>query len=146
MKAFGRHTLKIKEEEGRKLLWDPVRKGWFSAFPEEKVRQLAIAFLIEELKVPSIYIAPEWKINKSLRADIVVFGIDLKPKLVVECKAPDKSINPATWLQLFEYIEKLRPKYLWLTNGRQHWIAIFNEETNKWQQIETLPQWDDLKL
>ncbi len=146
MRTFGHHKLKIKEEEGKKFLWDPIRKGWFLAFPEEIVRQQVIAFLLEDLQVPSIYIAPEWKINKSLRADIVVFGIDLKPKLIVECKAPNKAINPANWLQIFEYIEKLKPRFLWLTNGRHNWIAKYDDSPGKWVQIDQLPHWDDLKL
>ncbi|NPA35079.1 MAG: type I restriction enzyme HsdR N-terminal domain-containing protein [Chlorobi bacterium] len=145
MRNFGRHSLKLKEEEGKKFIWDPIRKGWFPAFPEEFVRQQVIATLLEDLKVPSIYIAPEWKITKELRADVVVFGIDLKPKLVVECKAPNKPINPATWIQIFEYVEKLKPRFLWLTNGRNNWIARFDEETKNWQQIATLPHWDELK-
>ncbi len=146
MRIFGHLNLKTKEEDGKKLLWDPIRKGWFPAFPEEIVRQQVIAFLLKELQIPSIYIAPEWKINKSLRADIVVFGIDLKPKLIVECKAPDKTINPGHWLQIFEYIEKLKPRFLWLTNGRLHWLAQYDKSLEQWSQIDQLPKWNDLKL
>lgn len=145
MKSFGKFSLRVKEEDGKKYIWDPVRKIWLTAFPEEYVRQHVIAFLINELQVPAIYIASEWKINRGLRADVVVFGIDLKPKLIVECKAPDRKINPANWIQIFEYIENLRPNYLWLTNGKEHWLARFNYVSEIWEQIEKLPAWNDLK-
>jgi hypothetical protein len=56
------------------------------------------------------------------RADIVVFGVDGRPLMLVECKAPSVEISDAVLAQAFRYNAVLGARYVMLTNGLDHYI------------------------
>ncbi len=143
MKDFGTFPLRFRQQGGLRYIYDPIRRQWLLATPEEVVRQHVIAYLMQARQVPSLYIASEWTISRQHRADVVVFTPALRPALVVECKAPQVRITPRIWQQLFDYVQRLQPAYLWLTNGRHHWLA--QRQGHQWHQIHDLPPWDELK-
>ena len=40
------YTLKIRENESRQEIFDPVRRKWVALTPEERVRQIFILYLL----------------------------------------------------------------------------------------------------
>ena len=56
------------------------------------------------------------------RADIVVFGSDGQPLLLVECKAPDVAIDNEVLAQALRYNAVLGARYVMLTSGIDHYI------------------------
>lgn len=118
--------LKLKKDNGRTMVFDPVRKKWLVLTPEEHVRQYIILFLIQVLNYPLGVIAVEKKVllgKLTKRFDLVVYGRDHKPWLLAECKAPDVSVSQATLYQLLHYQNAVQCRYWLLTNGHQAYCA-----------------------
>ena len=54
---------KTREEDGKTLVFDPLRRKYVKLTPEEEVRQKALYLLVEHLKVPSGLIAVEYSVK-----------------------------------------------------------------------------------
>lgn len=136
--------LRLKQENGRAMVYDPIRKKWLVLTPEEHVRQYFLGFLIQQLQYPVGMIAVERKIvtgNMPKRFDIVVYDRDHKPWMLVECKAPEVPISETTLHQLLQYHNNLQCQYWVLTNGYQTYCADACNTTDiKW--IERLPAYN----
>ena len=68
------YSIKLKKEENKTLVFDPIRKKHIVLTPEEWVRQNFIQFLIEEKNYPASLMAVEMGIdllNTKKRCDIV---------------------------------------------------------------------------
>ena len=112
-----------KWQDGQTFVWDGLRGRYLLLTPEEEVRQHAIAFLISHCGVQPHSIAQEYpvKINRTAqRADIVVIDNNLRPVILVECKAPEVAIDKSTLAQAVRYNAVLGAQYIVLTNGHQH--------------------------
>jgi len=113
-------VLRLRKEEGKTTVFDPVRKKWIALTPEEHVRQYLIRYMINVLKYPPALMAVEKNIKvgeMNKRFDIVVYGRDHKPWLLAECKAPDVEITAKTLQQLLNYQRTVQCNYWVLTNG-----------------------------
>lgn len=116
------HEDKIKKrvDEGKVRVFDPVRRKFLVATPEEWVRQLFISFLVNEKNIPLSKIAVEKQLlinNMQKRFDIVVYGDDFSPLTIIECKSPKISISDDTFRQASLYNLELRAPFLIVTNG-----------------------------
>jgi hypothetical protein len=123
---FSGITLRMKQDTGRTLVFDPVRKKWLVLTPEEQVRQYLLAHFTGILQYPQSLIAVEKKIMvgaMSKRFDIVVYNRMHQPWMLVECKAPDVPITQAALLQLLHYQRTIQCGYWMLSNGHQHFCA-----------------------
>ena len=92
----------IKQDGGKKLIFDPLRKRYVSLTPEEWVRQHFVMFLINYRNYPSALIANETSISlngMSRRCDSVVFRSSLEPLVIMEYKAPHVTITKKTFMQ-----------------------------------------------
>ncbi len=119
-------ALKLKKEEGKTYVYDPVRKKWITLTPEEHVRQYLLQYLLQKTNYPAALIAVEKQINLgtlSKRFDVVVFNREHKPWLLVECKAPDVNISDKTLYQLLQYQNTMQCNYWMITNGHQTFCA-----------------------
>lgn len=89
--------------------------------PEEEVRRRVVRHLVERLSVPATHIVEEYPVRlngQPQRADIVVVDMEMKPWLVVECKAPDVAINQVVIDQVVRYNSILGARQVVVTNGR----------------------------
>lgn len=121
---FGQYNFRLSQQEGQKLVFDPVRKKHVSLTPEEWVRQHVIHFLLGK-GYPASLIAIERGIDVNgtqKRFDIVVYDRDSKPLIIVECKAQSESINQRTLMQVMGYNLTLKAQYFWLTNGTENYF------------------------
>lgn len=108
--------------------------------PEEWVRQHVLNFLVTEKKfnASSIAIEKELILNDlKKRYDIVVYGRDLKPYLIIECKAPYIELNDMVIEQALRYNLILKANLLMITNGVSD--LIFNSKN----EIVTLPDFSE---
>lgn len=113
-------NIRIKNEGGKTLVFDEVRKKWIALTPEEWVRQHLINFLITFKNYPLSLISVEKEISLNdtkKRYDVVVYNNQLKPILLVECKSPDVKITEATLEQTLRYNLILGVKFLLVSNG-----------------------------
>lgn len=107
-------------------LYDPLRKKEVAATPEEYVRQAAIDWLHREMGIPLQMMRSEVAFSFNglcWRADIVVYGKDASPVMLVECKAPSVALSPDTIRQGIRYNRVLKVRYLWFTNGSSSYFC-----------------------
>lgn len=139
--------LRVAERDGMLCVWDAGRGGgiagrgrtisgrgrWLVLTPEEWVRRHVLALLTGPMEVPATAIAQEHPIRlngTAQRADIVVFGPDGRPLLLVECKAPEVTIDGDTFAQAFRYNAVLGARYVMLTGGLDHYIYEVTPDGN----------------
>jgi len=137
--------MKTRLVEGKKELFDPVRRRYVACTPEELVRQAYIKFLIEVLNVPPANIAVEKKIlvnNQTRRFDIVV-SVKGQRVVVIECKAPTVALSEDALFQAAAYNSVLQAKYIVLFNGENQLVCKKEEE--KYQLCRELPHFSELK-
>jgi hypothetical protein len=121
------------------MLWDPVRSIWVSSTPEELVRQKLIGQMIQELGYPKGLISVE-KWMKSRRFDLVVYTKNVKPLLLVECKAipiTDQAIR-----QALGYNETIKAPFICIVN--QDSIQTFWKQKTTFASVPFLPTYNDL--
>ena len=78
------------------------------------------------------------------RADIVVYGTDLKPKVIVECKAPSVTISQDVFDQVARYNIPLKVEYLVVTNGIMHYCCKIDFTKNEYTFIHEVPDFINL--
>jgi len=140
------YDLKLKEESGRTLVFDPFRSKYLVLTPEEHVRQHFARFLVEERGFPASRMATEYalKLNKmSKRCDIIVFDRQVKPVVLVECKAPSVRITQDVFDQVARYNVVFRVSYLLVTNGLKHYCAKVGFESGEITFLEDIPHYGD---
>ena len=131
---------KIKEENGRELIFDEFRKRWIVLTPEEWVRQNFLQYLTQTKKYPASLIAIEKEIKLGelkKRFDIVVYDKNSKPWMIVECKEMNVSLDKSVLDQILRYNISLDVPYLVITNGSYCMALQLNE--NLMQAIGVLP-------
>jgi hypothetical protein len=146
--SLPRASLKLTRKEEQVYVWCLVRKKKLLLTPEEWVRQHIIHFLTNEKQIPLGLIAAEMSIEVNQlarRCDLVVYGNDGIPKLIIECKAPEINLNENTFYQIAQYNFKLNVDYLMLTNGLDHIVCFIDRKQNELVFLEELPEWERMK-
>ena len=137
----------IKQDGGKKLIFDPLRKRYVSLTPEEWVRQHFVMFLINYKNYPSALIANETSISlngMSRRCDSVVFRSSLEPLVIVEYKAPHVTITKKTFMQAHCYNQVLRVPYIIITNGLTHYCYHIDYTAMSMKFLNDIPFYKDL--
>jgi hypothetical protein len=122
-------------------IWDPLRKKYVRLTPEEWVRQHMIRYLSEHLGYSLGLMASEHTVRYaggSKRCDIVAFDNTSKVLLIVECKAPEVTLNDNTLQQIAKYSRVFQPPLLVLTNGIKHYCARIKQDGSI-AFLETIP-------
>ena len=131
---------RLKKENDREWLFDPIRKKWLVLTPEEWVRQNFLQYLLQQKNYPSSLIAVEKEINLGelkKRFDIVIYDTNTKPWMIVECKEMNVPLNEAVLEQSLRYNITLQVKYIVITNG-SHCFA-FENDNGKMIELTELP-------
>lgn len=126
-------------------IWDPLRKKYVALTPEEEVRQWFISVMRDGMKIPSHMMMSEVPFSlgdKDYRADIVVYGRDARPIMIVECKQPSITIDQYVLDQAIRYNNVLDVKYLAVTNGAK--TFIFAKEGDRFEFMENAPLWEEM--
>ncbi|MEO7311463.1 MAG: type I restriction enzyme HsdR N-terminal domain-containing protein [Chitinophagaceae bacterium] len=117
---FPPHEFKMKEQDGREMIFDTFRKQWVVLTPEEWVRQNFLQWLVQVLQYPASLISIEREImlgDLRKRFDIAVYNRSGKPWLLVECKGMDVRLDETVLHQVMRYNQALEVSYLVITNG-----------------------------
>ena len=131
----------MRESEGHREVFDPVRRRWVALTPEEWVRQCTIQRLHDEGGYPLEVIQVEGAITlngMTRRCDIVVYQ-DGQPWMIVECKKSDIPLTQKVCDQACRYNTVLRVPYLMLTNGKQEVIIAVDFKKGCLKQLMSLP-------
>lgn len=130
-------------------VWDPLRKKMVTLTPEEKVRQWFIGVLRDSLKVPEHMMVSEVSMKfgrKPFRADILVYGRDTSPLMVVECKRADVRMSREVLEQALKYNMVLDVKFIVITNGLQTFgFKATGLPSHPFEQVDSFPDWEDMQ-
>jgi len=138
---------KIRQDQGKNRIFDPLRRKFVALTPEEWVRQHFVNYLIDEKGFPAGRMCNECIINLNglkRRCDTVLFDAFLKPLVIVEYKAPTITVNQAVFNQIAAYNMALKVKYLIVSNGLNHYCCRMDYENQKVDYLETIPNYIDL--
>ncbi len=133
----------IRAINGKKHIYDSVRRKYVRLTPEEWTRQHFLHYLTEHLTYPKSLIRVE-KIMpghyKQDRPDIVVYANDGHPWLVAECKASTIPLTMEVYTQLTRYNRKLQAPLWVITNGIQY--GCWQMKEGEVQALDTIPPWE----
>lgn len=134
--------LRVKREADKRYIFDRIRKKWLVLQPEEMVRQLVLEYLLQERGYNSNRISMErgLKVNTlDRRFDLLVYDKDIKPYLLIECKAPQVKISQSVFEQVSWYNSSLQVPYLMVTNGRENYCCWMDYETKHYRFLDAVP-------
>jgi hypothetical protein len=141
------YLFRIKENEGKKIIFDSFRRKWVALTPEEWVRQNFIRYLTEEKHYPVALVSVErsLRINQhNFRSDAVIFSNSGEPLVVIECKAPEVKISQEVFDQIVRYNIDFQVSYLIVTNGVNHYCCIIDKETLTYSFLPEIPDYKEL--
>ena len=133
---------RFKEENGKEMIFDFIRKQWLLLNEEEWVRQNFIQFLVQEIKYPLELIAVEKEIQLGelkKRFDILVYDSDHKPWMLVECKANDILLNEKVLHQVLRYNISMPANFLVITNGQ--FTYAWEKINGELKEVQQMPVW-----
>lgn len=139
-----------------KQVYDPIRKGWFEAHPEEVIRQKWIEVMIHHLGFTSTLLSVEKALHQlphrhtisseipQRRIDLMAYYLDeqkdLKPLLLIECKAI--ALNSKALKQLMGYHQVIRSPFVALANEDEIKLAYY--DSTGYQELSFLPDYNQL--
>lgn len=140
-------SLNIRTNEGRREIFDPIRKKYVALTPEEYVRQQTILYLINEKGYPIGLLKVETVLSlngMTKRTDIMVHDKTGNPLMIIECKAESVQLTQAVFDQLACYNLKFKVPYLFATNGAKHYCCILDFEQSTYAFLKEIPHYKDL--
>lgn len=138
--TFPQPAFRIKEEEGKELIFDEIRKQWVRLTPEEWVRQNFVQYLLQVLHYPAAYISIEKEIKlgeRKKRFDLLVFDNMHRPWLMLECKAMDVDLTEQAVEQIVRYNMSVPVSYLVVSNGS--YTYAWQKTEHAFESINQLP-------
>ena len=139
---FPEPQFKIKTKEGKHYIFDSIRKAWLLLTEEEWVRQNLLAYFLSTLHYPRESIALEKAIRVNglqKRFDILVYDASHQPWLLVECKAPQVSLNENVLQQALRYNMAVPVQWMVITNGTT--TLAWKKEGQDLVEKTELPAW-----
>jgi hypothetical protein len=142
------YDFRLEEKDGKTRIFDRVRKKMVVLSPEEWVRQHILLYLIREKHYPESLITVEASLKvarRPKRTDLVVYNRNLKPLLIVECKAPHVKITAEVFDQIVRYNMTLQVRYLLVTNGLEHFCCTLDYTDSSYAFLPGIPEYKDLE-
>lgn len=141
------YPIRLSGTQEHPSIFDILRRKYVALTPEEWVRQHFIHFLINQKNYPATLLANEIKLrvgNKTLRADSVLYDRELRPRMIVEYKAPHIPITQKVFDQISAYNMLLHVDYLVVSNGLQHYCCKMDYENQKYLFLEDIPDYQNI--
>ena len=133
---------KVIQKDGKPFIFDIIRRQYVALTPEEWVRQHFVHYLISEKGYPQSLMANEvqLKLNgMSRRCDTVVYDRTLRPRVIVEYKAPTVNITQQVFDQICRYNMVLQVDYLIVSNGLVHYCCKVDNNTHTYTFLKDIP-------
>ena len=141
------YEARITINDGKRQIFDPLRKSYVALTPEEWVRQHFVNFLLNVKGFPAALMANEVAITLNgmkKRCDTVVYDKTLKPRVIVEYKAPTVKITKEVFAQISRYNLTLKVDYLIVSNGLQHYCCRMDYANNTYRFLQEIPEYNTI--
>ena len=138
---------KITKKDNKAFILDVIRRQYVALTPEEWVRQHFIHFLIGHKNYPQSLMANEvqLKLNAmSRRCDTVVYDRTLRPRVIIEYKAPTVNITQKVFDQICRYNIVLQVDYLIVSNGITHYCCKVDYNTRSYSFLKEIPIYTEI--
>ena len=142
------YEIKLREQGGKREIFDFLRRRYVALTPEEWVRQHFVHYLVEHKGYPKGLLANELELQvgeKHLRCDTVLYNNELQPVMIVEYKAPDIAITQRVFDQITVYNMLLHVDYLVVSNGLQHYCCRMDYARRSYEFLRDIPNFPDIK-
>lgn len=133
--------------DGKTFILDTIRRRYVALTPEEWVRQHFVHFLIEHRGYPRSLMANEVQLRlngMSRRCDTVVYDRALRPRIIIEYKAPTVDITQDVFDQICRYNMVLQADYLIVSNGLAHYCCRMDYATQTYAFVTEIPHYSRL--
>ena len=141
------YEIKIGEKDGKRTIFDFLRRKYVALSPEEWVRQHFTHYLVEHKGYPKGLMGNEVELHigeKRLRCDTVLYNKEGQPRMIIEYKAPTIQIQQKTFDQISAYNLLLHVDYLIVSNGLQHYCCKMDYENQKYLFLQDIPDYENL--
>ena len=141
------YEIKISEKDGKRMIFDFLRRKYVALTPEEWVRQHFVHFLIEHKGYPKGLIGNEIELQigaKRLRCDSILYNKMAQPQMIIEYKSPTIPIQQKVFQQISTYNLLLKVDYLIVSNGIQHYCCKMDYDNQKCLFLEGIPEYEKL--
>ena len=138
------YETKITENDGKRQIFDILRKCYVALTPEEWVRQHFVHYLIDHKGYSKALMVNEVSIllnNTTRRCDTVVYDRSMRPRVIVEYKAPSVRITKEVFAQISRYNLVLKVDYLIISNGLQHYCCKMDYEKQSFTFLLEIPEY-----
>jgi hypothetical protein len=135
---------RMKTENGKRFIFDQIRKTWLLFTEEEWVRQNFVSYLVNRLNYPSTLIALEKELllnGLKKRFDILVYDTEHQPWMLVECKEPGVKLSEDVLQQVLRYNITLPVPFIIITNG--HSTLGWKKEGSGLVLLKEMPAWPE---
>lgn len=78
------------------------------------------------------------------RCDTVVYDKTLRPRIIIEYKAPTVKITKDVFAQISRYNLVLRVDYLIISNGMQHYCCRMDYDRQDFTFLSEIPEYAEL--
>lgn len=141
------YPIKLGGTPDMPTIYDTLRRKYVKLTPEEWVRQHFVHMLVERKGYPGALMANEVALKvgeKLLRADTVLYDSRLRPRMIIEYKAPHVAITQAVFDQIATYNLLLRVDYLVVSNGLSHYCCRMDYENRQYRYLQDIPLYAEL--
>ena len=138
---------KMMQKDGKPFIFDILRQQHVALTPEEWVRQHFVHFLISHKGFPPSLMANEVHIKlngMSRRCDTVVYDRSLRPRVIIEYKAPTVQITQQVFDQICRYNMVLQVDYLIVSNGLAHYCCKVDNATHTYMFLKDIPSYEEV--
>ena len=142
------YEIKLREQGGKREIFDFLRRRYVALTPEEWVRQHFVHYLVEHKGYPKGLLANELELRvgeKHLRCDTVLYNKELQPVMIVEYKAPGIAVTQRVFDQITVYNMLLHVDYLVVSNGLQHYCCRMDYARRSYEFLRDIPNFPDIK-
>ena len=141
------YEINITEKDGKRLIFDFLRRKYVALTPEEWVRQHFTHYLVEHKGYPKGLLGNEIELHigdKKLRCDTLLYNKETQPRMIIEYKAPTIPIQQKTFDQIAAYNLLLKVDFLVISNGREHYCCQMDYEQRQYRFLPDIPDYEKL--
>jgi hypothetical protein len=141
------YEIKIGEKNGKRTIFDFLRRKYVTLTPEEWVRQHFTHYLTDHKGYPKGLMGNEVELRvgeKRLRCDTILYNKQGQPQMIIEYKAPTIQIQQKTFDQISVYNLLLHVDYLIVSNGLQHYCCKMDYDSQKYLFLKEIPDYQNL--
>lgn len=143
------YPAKVIIRNGKKSIFDSLRRKYVALTPEEWVRQHFIHFLVSCKGYPATLLANEIAITlngTSKRCDSILYDRYGQPLMIIEYKAPSVEVTQKVFDQIVRYNIALKVKFLIVSNGLRHYCCKVDYQTNQCIFLPEVPEYRELDI